>query len=279
MGTSCGQGVSIEHSMMRFFLSVVLAGAALADSEPYTIDRWPMVMAMVSLLELTMAMALSLDMELSVTVATMVAMLAMEVSITASTESVKLTVILMPTQLVRLLLDMPMVLSLELITAMALSLDMEPLVTVAMLAMEVSMVATEVTMASVRLTLMPTLLAKLPSAFLWPMPTLLAILIMLESSLEWVTPDTEVMLDMEVTIILDSMASVRLTLMPTPLARLPTASLWPMPTLQAILTMLELSPELVIPATEVMLDMEVTLDTVATLDTSTDKYLQGHCPA
>merc|ERR1712243_492514 len=145
MGTSCGQGVSIEHSMMRFFLSVVLAGAALADSEPYTIDRWPMVMAMVSLLELT--------------------------------------------------------------TAMALSLDMEPLVTVAMLAMEVSMVATEVTMASVRLTLMPTLLAKLPSAFLWPMPTLLAILTMLESSLEWVTPDTEVMLDMEVTI-MDSMASV-----------------------------------------------------------------------
>merc|ERR1712098_27758 len=39
MGTSCGQGVSIEHSMMRFFLSVVLAGAALADSEPYTIGQ------------------------------------------------------------------------------------------------------------------------------------------------------------------------------------------------------------------------------------------------
>merc|ERR1712126_724924 len=37
--TSCGQGVSIEHSMMRFFLSVVLAGAALADSEPYTIGQ------------------------------------------------------------------------------------------------------------------------------------------------------------------------------------------------------------------------------------------------
>merc|ERR1711921_32359 len=36
---SCGQGVSIEHSMMRFFLSVVLAGAALADSEPYTIGQ------------------------------------------------------------------------------------------------------------------------------------------------------------------------------------------------------------------------------------------------
>merc|ERR1711962_1954518 len=132
-------------------------------------------------------------------------MLAMEVSITASTASVKLTVILMPTQLVRL--------PLELITAMALSLDMEPLVTVAMLAMEVSMVATEVIMAS-----------------------------------------------------------VRLTLMPTPLARLPTACLWPMPTLLAILTTLELSPELIIPATEVMLDMEVTLDT------STDKYLRGHCP-
>merc|ERR1712055_1166661 len=200
-----------------------------------------------------MAMALSQDMELSVTVATMVAMLAMEVSITASTANVKLTVILMPTQLVRLLMDMPMVLSLELITAMALSLDMEPLVTVAMLAMEVSM-------ASVRLTLMPTPLAKLPSAFLWPMPTLLAILIILESSLEWVTPDTEVMLDTEVTI-MDSMASVRLTLMPTPLARLPTASLWPVPTLLAILIMSELSPELVIPDTEVMLDTEVTLDT------------------
>merc|ERR1712050_327193 len=106
----------------------------------------------------------------------------------------------------------------------------------------------------------------------WPMPTLLAILIMLESSLEWVIPDTEVMLDTEVTI-MDSMASVRLILMPTPLARLPTASLWPMPTLLAILTMLELSPELVIPATEVMLDTEVTLDT------STDKCLRGHCPA
>merc|ERR1712098_98300 len=214
----------------------------------------------------------SLDMELSVTVATMVAMLAMEVSITASTASVKLTVILMPTQLVRLLLDMPMVLSLELITAMALSLDMEPLVTVVMLAIEVSMVATEVTMESVRLTLMPTPLAKLPTAFLWPMPSLLAILIMLESSLESVTPDTEVMLDTEV-IIMDSMASVRLTLMPIPLARLPTDFLWPMPTLLAILIMLELSPELVIPATEVMLDMEVTLDT------STDKCLLGHCPA
>merc|ERR1719481_598221 len=91
---------------------------------------------------------------------------------------------------------------------------MEPLVTVAMLAMEVSMVATEVTMASVRLTLMPTPLAKLPTAFLWPMLTLLA-----------------------------------------------------------ILTMSELSPELAIPDTEVMLDMEVTLDT------STDKCLRGHCPA
>merc|ERR1712115_169547 len=39
MGTSCGQGVSIEHSMMRFFLSAFLAGAALADSEPYTIGQ------------------------------------------------------------------------------------------------------------------------------------------------------------------------------------------------------------------------------------------------
>merc|ERR1719153_1710940 len=137
---------------------------------------------------------------------------------------------------------------------------------------QVSMVATEVTIASVRLTLMPTPLAKLLTASLWPMPTLLDILIMLESSLEWVTPDTEVMLDTEVTI-MDSMASVRLTLMPTPLVRLPTAFLWPMPTLLAILIMSELSPELVIPATEVMLDTEVTLDT------STDKCLRGHCPA
>merc|ERR1711872_854519 len=39
MGTSCGQGVSKEHRMMRFFLSVILAGAALADSEPYTIGQ------------------------------------------------------------------------------------------------------------------------------------------------------------------------------------------------------------------------------------------------
>merc|ERR1712014_133139 len=36
---SCGQGVSKEHRMMRFFLSVILAGAALADSEPYTIGQ------------------------------------------------------------------------------------------------------------------------------------------------------------------------------------------------------------------------------------------------
>merc|ERR1712177_166964 len=139
---------------------------------------------------------------------------------------------------------------------------------VAMLAMEVSITASTANVKlTVRLTLMPTLLAKLPTAFLWPMPTLLAILIMLESSLEGVIPDTEV------SIILDSMASVRLTLMPTLLARLPTASLWPMPTLLAILTMLELSPELVIPATEVMLDTEVTLDI------SSDKCLRGHCPA
>merc|ERR1712034_30821 len=84
-----------------------------------------------------------------------------------------------------------------------------------------------------------------------------------------------VMLVMEVSMVATevTMASVRLTLMPTPLAKLPTDSLWPMPTLLAILIMLELSPELVIPATEVMLDTEVTLDT------STDKCLRGHCPA
>merc|ERR1719445_1196659 len=141
-----------------------------------------------------------------------------------------------------------------------------------MLVMEVSMVATEVTMASVRLTLMPTPLAKLPTDSLWPMLTLLAILTMSESSLESVTPDTEVMLDTEATI-MDSMASAMLTLMPTPLAKLPTDSLWPMLTLLAILIMLESSLELVIPATEVMLDTEVTLDT------SSDKCLPGHCSA
>jgi len=42
-----------------------------------------------------------------------------------------------------------------------------------------------------------------------------------------------------------SMASVRLTLMPTPSARLPTDSLRPMLTLLDILIMSELSPELI----------------------------------
>merc|ERR1712080_30728 len=80
--------------------------------------------------------------------------------------------------------------SLELIMGMAMYLDMELLVTVAMLAMEamlamvVSMVATEVTMASVKLTLMPTPLARLPTDSLRPMPTLLAILTMSGSLLE-----------------------------------------------------------------------------------------------
>merc|ERR1712243_149819 len=126
MGTSCGQGVSIEHSMMRFFLSVFLAGAALADSEPYTIGQVAHGYGHGIITGVDYGHGLVLDMELSVAVATMVAMLAMEVSITASTENVKPTVILMPTQLVRLLMDMLMVLSPELITAMALCLDMEP---------------------------------------------------------------------------------------------------------------------------------------------------------
>merc|ERR1711890_211980 len=39
MGTSCGQAVSTEPSMMRHFLCAVLAAAALADSEPYTIGQ------------------------------------------------------------------------------------------------------------------------------------------------------------------------------------------------------------------------------------------------
>merc|ERR1711962_1501771 len=202
-----------------------------------------------------------------------VPMLAMEVSMVATEvtmASVRLT--LMPTPLAKLPTAFlwPMLTLLAILTTLESSLEWVTPDTGVMLDTEVTIMDS---MASVRLTLMPTPLGKLPTAFLWPMPTLLAILIMLESSLEWVTPDTEVMLDTEVTIILDSMASVRLTLMPTPLARLPTASLWPMPTLLAILTTLELSPELVIPDTAVMLDMEVTLDT------STDKCLQGHCPA
>merc|ERR1712080_491120 len=118
-----------------------------------------------------------------------------------------------------------------------------------MLAMVVSMVATEVTMASVKLTLMPTPLARLPTDSLRPMPTLLAILTMSGSLLEsimamamyldmelLVTVAMEAMLAMEESTIA-TMASVRLILMPTPLDKLPTDSLRPMPTLLAILTM------------------------------------------
>merc|ERR1711890_157879 len=36
---SCGQAVSTQLSMMRHFLCAVLAAAALADSEPYTIGQ------------------------------------------------------------------------------------------------------------------------------------------------------------------------------------------------------------------------------------------------
>merc|ERR1712080_585050 len=91
--------------------------------------------------------------------------------------------------------------SLELTMAMASSLDMELLVTVAtteaMLAMEESTMAT---MASVRLIPMPTPLAWLPMASLCTMPMLLAILTMSESLPDTDTPDTEAMLDTEVTL-------------------------------------------------------------------------------
>merc|ERR1712115_10103 len=271
MGTSCGQGVSIEHSMMRFFLSVVLAGAALADSEPYTIGQVAHGYGHGIITGVDYGHGLVSGYG-AIGNRGYYGGYAGYGSIhhgfygkrEADSDSDAYTIGQVATGH-----------AYGVVTGVDYGHGLVSgygLVTVAMLAMEVSMVATEVTMASVRLTLMPTLLAKLPSAFLWPMLTLLAILIMLESSLESVTPDTEVMLDTEVTI-MDSMASVRLTLMPTPLARLPTASQWQMPTLLAILTMSELSPELDIPDTEVMLDTEVTLDT------STDKCLQGHCPA
>merc|ERR1711890_83084 len=101
------------------------------------------------------------------------------------------------------------------------------------------------------------------------MPMLLAILTMSESSLELVTLAMVVSM---VATIMASMASVRLTLMPTPFARLPMASLSAMPTLLVILTMSESLPDTDTPDTEAMLDTEVTLDT------STDKCLPGHCP-
>merc|ERR1712080_763416 len=82
---------------------------------------------------------------------------------------------------------------------------------------------------------------------------------------------TEAMLAMEEST-MATMASVRLILMPTPLARLPMASLSTMPTLLVILTMSESLPDTDTPDTEAMLDTEVTLDT------STDKCLPGHCP-
>jgi len=53
-----------------------------------------------------------------------------------------------------------------------------------------------------------------------------------------------VMVVFMVATIMASMANVRPILMPTPSARLPTDSLRPMPTLLAILTMSESSPEL-----------------------------------
>merc|ERR550519_976866 len=162
--------------------------------------------------------------------------------------------------------------------------------------MEVSMVATEVTMASVRLTLMPTPSARFTTDSLRPMPTLLAIPTMSELSPELIT-DMVMYLDMELSVTVAmlameamlamvvsmvatevTMASVRLTLMPTPSARFTTDSLRPMPTPLAIPTMSESSLESAILVTEAMLDTEVTLDTVVILDPSTDKCLPGHSP-
>merc|ERR1712179_411079 len=174
---SCGQGVSEADSKMRTFLCIVLTAAAMADSEPYTIGQVAHGYAVESSLELTTAMAMSLVTEPLATVATLAMedMLATVVSM-VSTKSVKLTVILMLTPLARLLMDTPMVSSLELTTDMAVSLAMELSVTVAMLAMEdtldtlastldtgVSMVATVATMASVRLTPMLTPSARSPT--------------------------------------------------------------------------------------------------------------------
>merc|ERR1712112_7419 len=84
---------------------------------------------------------------------------------------------------------------------------------------------------------------------------------------------TEAMLAMEEST-MASMASVKLTviLTPTQLVRLPMDSLYTMPTLLAILTMSESSPDTDTPDTEAMLDTE------DTLDTSTDKCLLGPLP-
>merc|ERR1712126_758990 len=240
MGTSCGQGVSIEHSMMRFFLSVFLAGAALADSEPYTIGQVAHGYGHGIITGVDYGHGLVSGYG-AIGNRGYYGGYAGYGSIhhgfygkrEADSDSDAYTIG-----------QVAHGHAYGVVTGVDYG---HGLVSgygaignrgyAGYAGYGGVYVATEVTMASVRLNLMPTPLAKLPTDSLWPTPTLLAILTMLESSLESVTPDTEVMLDTEVTI-MDSMASVRLTLMPTPLARLPTDSLWPMLTLLAILIML-----------------------------------------
>merc|ERR1712179_539909 len=117
MGTSCGQGVSEADSKMRTFLCIVLTAAVMADSEPYTIGQVAHGYGRGVITGVDYGYAMSLVTEPLATVA----MLAMEATLATvvsmvSTESVKLTVILMLTPLARLLMDTPMVSSLELTT-------------------------------------------------------------------------------------------------------------------------------------------------------------------
>merc|ERR1712179_789983 len=155
MGTSCGQGVSEAHSKMRTFLCIVLTAAVMADSEPYTIGQ--------------VAHGYGRGVITGVDYgyghvsgygaignrgyagyggyAGYSGLHGFYGKREADSDSDAYTI-------VRLLMDTPMVSSLELTTDMAVSLAMELSVTVAMLAMEatlatvVSMVSTE----SVKLT-------------------------------------------------------------------------------------------------------------------------------
>merc|ERR1712133_121427 len=210
MGTSCGQGVSKEHRMMRFFLSVVLAGAALADSEPYTIGQVAHGYGHGIITGVDYGHGLVSGYG-AIGNRGYYGGYAGYGSIhhgfygkrEADSDSDAYTIGQVATGH-----------AYGVVTGVDYG---HGLVSgygaignrgyAGYAGYEVSMVATEVTMASVRLTLMPTPLAKLPTDSLWPTPTLLAILTMWESSLESVTPDTEVMLDTEATI-MDSMASV-----------------------------------------------------------------------
>merc|ERR1712215_587731 len=119
--------------MMRFFLSVVLAGAALADSEPYTIGQVAHGYGHGIITGVDYGHGLVSGYG-AIGNRGYYGGYAGYGSIhhgfygkrEADSDSDAYTI-------GQLLLDMPMVLSLELITVMALSLDMEPLVTVAML--------------------------------------------------------------------------------------------------------------------------------------------------